>query len=161
MATGGITVDGKEKLFIYRKAPSGIGRYLKSVYLRSLMILGPITGIPTMIMILLAGEPALFVLAYTALTVLIVGGLVAFVMGLFLVNPAYSDRSPRLWVNLVIVLSVQILVFVISMFLLAGLEQPEENVWGFPAVLALEALLTWLVGGAFLLLGKWRLKAIE
>jgi len=162
MASGGITVDGKEKLFLYRKAPFGVSRYLKAVFLRGLLLMLPITGVSTALIAFVgAGITPVSALLSTLLTLLIVAALVAFVMGLFLINPAFSDKSPRLWINVIIVMTVNICLFLLTIMILTGGGGLEDPRGGLLGVLLLHGGLVWGVGAVLLLLGRRRLRAME
>jgi len=53
MVTGEVTVNGKEALFIYRKAPDGEGRLIKAMLLKSWLIAVPIAGAATAAMVMI------------------------------------------------------------------------------------------------------------
>ncbi len=90
---------------------------------------------------------------------LIVAANVAFALGLFLLNPAFSVKSVKLWINLMIVQFVSIGLFVVSIVVLAsGVPEPIR---GILYVQLLQTVLSWLVGIVFLYLGKRKLSRIE
>jgi hypothetical protein len=162
MVAGGITVDGKEKLFIFKKAPGGIWRLLKATALRGWLLMVPLTGGATAVMSFREPGATLFTAAASmGLVSVIVAADVLFVIGLFLVNPAFSEKSPRLWINVMIVMGSQIGLFVLALIILTGGGQAPDPVGGMPYLLLTHAVLGWLAGGALLLFGKRKLEGIE
>jgi hypothetical protein len=90
---------------------------------------------------------------------LIISGNVAFVIGLFCVNPALSEKAMMLKLNVVIAVFVPIVLFMISIFVF--LDANQEFVVDLFNIQLLQAGLTWLVGIVFLYFGIIRLKKIE
>jgi len=88
---------------------------------------------------------------------------VAFVLGLFLLNPAFSAKSmmrpgPQ-WLNILMVEFVSVGLFVVSMFVLARGE--PEPIGGMLYIQLMQTVLSWLVGIVFLYFGKRKLSRIE
>ncbi len=160
MVAGGVTVQGRESIFIFKKSPSGVGRLVKTRLVQSWLVVVPIAGVIVAITTILSPQNTLIsLLTNSGLMMLFVAANVAFALGLFLLNPAFSTRSVKLWINLIIVQFVSIVLFVISMFVLAGSESEP-----FGRILYVQLLLTvlsWLVGIVFLYFGKRKLNRIE
>ena len=162
MITGDVTVSGKENLFIYRKAPSGISRYLKAMLVKGWLLLVPVTGIPTLVLSYIqSGATVASSMITSALVVLIMMGNTAFVLGLFLVNPAFSNKSAKLWLNVVLVILVQIVLFIVSLFILTNFGKLDEPVGGFQLMLLTHTLLSWASGLGFVRIGRRRLQRID
>jgi len=162
MITGDVTVEGKETLFIYRKAPSGVSRYLKAMLVKGWLLLTPITGIPTLILSYIQPDATMLSSLSTAtLVLLIIMGNVAFVLGLFLLNPAFSDKSAKLWLNVVLVILVQVILFLVTLIILTSFGKLEEPIGGFQLMLSVHAFMSWATGFGLLLLGKKRLDRID
>ena len=160
MVTGEAMVSGKENLFMYRKAPSGIARYIRVMLLKSWLMAAPIAGVITVSTTILRTHSTFTsLLVNTGLTMLIVAANVIFVLGLFLLNPAFSPKSVRLWLNVVIVMFVSIGLFAASMFILIG--GGSELTGGFLDVQLVQTVLNWLAGIVFLYFGKRNLARIE
>jgi hypothetical protein len=162
MITGEVTVEGRETLFIYRKAPSGVVRYLKAMLAKGWLVLAPVAGIPTLIISYIQpGSTLSSSLMTAALIVFIMMGNVAFVLGLFLVNPAFSSKSAKIGLNVILVIFAQIGFFLFSMLILTNFGSLDEPVGGFPLTLLTHGLLSWASGFGFLMIGKARLHRID
>jgi hypothetical protein len=161
MVTGEVTIRGKETLFIFKKAPFGIERYIKSMFLKSCLIVVPITGIVTIALSLLGPKTDLASLFIgTGLMMLFVAAYVAFVIGLFLLIPVFSDKSPKLGLNIMITVFGSIGLFAISLFILTP-DFLNSTPRGLLYHQALQTFLSWVLGIIVLNLGKIKLKRIE
>jgi hypothetical protein len=162
MLTGDVTVEGKENLFLYKKAPSGISRYLRAMLVKGWMFVVPITGIPTLILSYIQPDATLASSFMTAgLVLLIMMANVVFVLGLFLVNPVFSEKSAKIWLNVVLVIIVQIILFIASLFVLTNFGKLDEPIGGFQLMLLTQATLSWIAGFGLLMIGKGRLNRID
>ncbi len=152
---GEVTLRGKETLFIYKKTPSGVGRLVKARLLHGWLVVVPIAAVLTAVSAIL-GPQATFiaVLTITGLVMLTVGANVAFVLGLSLLNPAFSDKSGNYITNLMITM------FVLPNGLFIGplivLDLPLLHTLCFISI-----PLSWLMGILLLYLGKRKLSRIE
>lgn len=100
---GELTLRGKHTLLIYRKAPSGVRRFVKARLLHGCLIVVPIVGAFTFISTIARVTPQLTfysILTYAGLAMLSAAATVTFVLGLFLLNPAFSDKSASYIINL-------------------------------------------------------------
>jgi len=160
MVAGGVTVQGKENIFIFKKSPSGVARLVKTRLLQSWLVVVPIAGVITAVTTILSPQNSFIsLLINSGLMMLFVAANVAFALGLFLLNPVFSVKSVKLWINLMIVQFVSIVLFVISMFVLTGVG--PEPIGGILYVQLLLTVLSWLVGIVFLYFGKRKLSRIE
>jgi hypothetical protein len=148
---GEVTLRGKEALFIYKKTPSGVGRLVKARLLHGWLVVVPITAAITAVSTILSHQTPF---ALLALAILFVSAIVAFVLGLSLLNPAFSDKSGNYMTNLMI-----------TMFAIPnGLFLIPLIVFGLPLLQTLCYVtipLSWLVGIVVLYLGKRKLSRIE
>ncbi len=159
MATGDVTVQGKDNLFIYRKAPLGVDGYLRAMLVKGWIVMVPLAAITGGF--LTAGQAQGLVV--TSLMVLIVAAEVALILGLFMLNPAFSEKSPRIWVNIMIAIGLQALMTVLSIQLIVvsrgGLGETAPLA-EYPALDLVShmmghlALVNWSFAGAFYLIGK-------
>ena len=162
MVTGDVTVRGKETLFLYRKAPSGEGRFVNAMLLKSWLMAVPIVGVMTSVTAILSPQTTpLSVLIDTGFMMLFVAGYVAFVLGLFLLNPAFSEKSKKLGLNIMIATFVSIGLWAVSSLILTKGFKLSEPIGGMLYIQLLQTALSWLVGIVFLCLGKRRLSRIE
>ena len=161
MISGNVTVQGKENLFIYRKTPFGLGRYIRAMLLKGWLLMVPISGVATAVMTVMGPQTTLFsLLTSTGLMMVIIAAYVAFVLGLFLLNPAFSEKSSRIGINVMITMFLSIGLFIVSIVLTMGGELSEPS-RGILYILLLQALLSWLVGILFLFLGMRKLGRME
>jgi hypothetical protein len=149
-----VTLQGKEVLFIYKKTPSGVGRLVKARLLHGWLVIVPITaGIITFSGIL-SHQTMFTILTITGSAILFVSAIVTFVLGLSLLNPAFSDKSSNYISNMMIT------IFVIpnGLFLLPliVLNLPLLQVFWYIAIPC-----SWLLGVVMLYLGKRKLDRIE
>jgi len=142
---GEVTLRGKEGLFIYRKAPSGVGRLVKARLLHGLLVLVPITvAITAVRTILIPSATLISVLTNIGIIVLIVAANVILALGLSLLNPAFTAKSGKFMVNAMIAPQLGVAILIIS-----------RSNWG------LYIPMIWIVGIVFLYLGIRKLSRIE
>jgi hypothetical protein len=143
-----ITLRGKETLFIYRKTPSGEGRFIKAMLYKGWAVAIPVTSAIVVALILMSPEPS-FVSLVTEIgfITLIVAADVAFASGLFLLMPAYTERGGEFMVNVMIVAMTSLGLFFVSLSVL-------DEFRALP-------FLHCIVGVVFLYLGKRNLRRIE
>ena len=162
MITGEVTVQGKDNLFIYRKAPSGETRLIKAMLLKSWLMALPILGATTAAATYLAAQPdAISLLATTGLMMLFVAAYAAFVLGLFLLNPAFSEKSVKLFLNVIAAVFVSIGTFAVSIAVSTTVFTQSDPIRGMLYLQLFQTGLSWMVGIVFLALGKRRLSRIE
>ena len=151
---GEATLRGKETLFIFKKTPYGVGRFVKARLVHGLIVVVPITVTITVVSSILSQQNILTLLAITALAILFVSAIVAFILGLSLLNPAFSDKSGNYITNIMI-----------TMFVVPnGLFLIPLIVFNLPLLQTLcyfTIPLSWIFGIVFLYLGKGRLTRIE
>jgi hypothetical protein len=159
---GEVTLRGKEALFIYRKTPSGVGRFINARLIQGWLIVVPIAAGVTVLSTSLSPQTTfIFLLINTGLGALIAAGNVAIVLGLFLLAPAFSEKSVRFTFNVLIVIFVSIGLFLIPLFGLMRVIPNLDTVTRLLYVLLLQTALGWLVGIVFLFLGSKNLNRIE
>ncbi|MFB0504087.1 MAG: hypothetical protein ACETWE_09655, partial [Candidatus Bathyarchaeia archaeon] len=162
MVTGEVTVNGKENLFIYRKAPDGEGRLIRAMLVKSWLIAVPLAGVATAVMAMITMKIPLFsLLTNIGLMMLYIAAYVAFVLGLFLLNPAFSPKSVRLWVNVMVVIFSSIGLFAVSLLVLTRVFAMSEAFGAILYVQLMQTAMGWLLGVVFLFLGKMKLSKIE
>lgn len=149
-----VTIRGKDLLFLYKKAPSGINRLIKAR-----IFLGWLTVVPIGILGLLlsflfgVGMTMKFFLNALGVIVLTVAANVMLFLGVFLLNPAFSEKSAKYGANIMIASFLQITLFIFpSLFL----DFPF-----FQTIFYFTLPVSFLLGIILLLLGKRRLNAME
>jgi len=159
---GEVTLRGKETLFIYRKTPSGVGRFVKARLLQGWLVMMPISAVVTALSASLSPQ-ATFISFFTntGLGTLIAAADVAMVLGLFLLIPAFSEKSVRFMLNVLIVIFVSIGLFISPLFSLIKIIPDLDPILRLLYVLLLQTALIWLCGIVFLYFGKRKLSRIE
>jgi len=160
MVAGGVTTEGKENIFVYKKTPFGVGRLVKARLVQSWLVVIPITGVITAATTALNPRNTFVsIIVDVGLMMLLIAANVAFALGLFLLNPPFSVKSVKLLLNVIIVQMGSIGLFIISMFSLVIVG--VESFGSFLQVQLLQVVLSWLVGIVFLSIGKRKLSRIE
>lgn len=156
---GEVTLRGKETLFIYKKTPSGVARLVKARLLHGWLVVVPIAAVVIAVSTILMPQTTFIsLLTNTGLVMLYLAAIVAFVLGLALVNPAFSDKSGNYMIN------VMITVFAIpnGLFLVPLIVFGRVFDLGLYQILFFVTVpLSWLLGIVFLYLGKRKLSRIE
>lgn len=148
---GEVTVRGKEGLFIYRKAPAGEGKLIRARLIHGAMVTLPIALAITIAQLaLLPGNSASIILLYSAWISVVVLGYVLLSLGLFLLMPAFSERSGEFMATSMFVAMFGVMGF-IAMLVVLG---ETLTMWIFPAAV-------WGLGLVVLLLGKANFSRIE
>jgi len=154
---GQVAVHGKESLFIIKKTPFGVGRFVKAKLVQGWLVAVPIaTGITALSLIFIPQTSVVSLLTYIVLIILLVAANVTLALGLALLNPQFSESARSqmgsLMVNAYVAIFASIGVFVVSMVVLD---------WGIFNTVLLQNTVIWLLGIVFLYLGKMKLSRIE
>jgi hypothetical protein len=130
--------------------------------MKSWLIAGPIAGGTTVVTTLLVAEVNTFTrLISTGLIILFVISFSIFVLGLFLLNPAFSTKSVRLGLNVMISVFVSVGLFGISLFILTISGQALDSTIGILYIQILQTVISLFLGIFLLFLGKKKLSRIE
>jgi hypothetical protein len=154
---GQVAVHGKESLFIYKKTPYGVGRFVKAKLVQGWLVAVPIATAITLFSLLL-GPQASFIslLTYVVLITLLVAANVALALGLALLRPQFSDNARDQMGSLVLNANVAM---VASIGVFIGFMVVLD--WGIFHTLVMQNTVIWLLGIIFLYLGKRKLSRIE
>jgi hypothetical protein len=146
---GEVTLRGKEALFIYRKAPSGVSRLVKARLVHGWIVAVPVAAaIVAGSLLAIPQIQLLILLAYTGLIALLVSANVAFALGIALMAPAFTEKESMF--NVMIVSMSTFFIFIFSVI-----------IFGEPWGLLLMVLISWIIGLSFLNLGRRKLSRIE
>jgi len=157
LVVGQVTAGGKESLFIYKKTPFGVGRFVKARLLQGLLVAVPIGAAITIFsMISIPQITLVSLLTYTGFMVLIVAGNVALALGLSLLNPEFSENTRAQMVGLMV--NAQVAIFISIGIFIGSLVVLNL---GFLNTLLLDTVVIWLLGVVFLYLGQRKLSRIE
>jgi len=155
---GEVTLRGKETLFIFRKTPSGVWRFVKARLVQGWLVVIPIAAVATVLSTILSSQSDFIsLLINVGLVVLTVAANVAFVLGLFLLNPAFSEKSSSYMLNLMVTMYLQVGLFLGPMIVL----KQTLGLGTLSSTLFATIPLGWVVGIVFLYLGKRKLDKIE
>jgi hypothetical protein len=155
---GEVTLRGKECLFIYRKTPSGVGRFVKARLLQGWLIVVPIAAVTTAVLtIVIPGATLVSSLTNTGLVMLTVAASVPFALGLFLIHPAFSEKGGDYMLNLMIIMQGWVGLSIVSLIVFGR----AFHLGLYETLLYVTVPLSWLIGIVFLYVGKRRLSRIE
>ncbi|MBU7047379.1 MAG: hypothetical protein HXS54_13180, partial [Theionarchaea archaeon] len=162
MVTGDVTVQGKTSLYIYRKAPHGETHFIKAMILKSWLMAVPIAGVVSAAIIFITMQVPLTSLLFSiGMMMLFIAGLVLFVIGLFLLNPVFSEKSIKLWMNVMIAMFFSIGLLLASLVILTMAGLVSDFVDWFFYLQMIEVILCWLLGSIILYTGRMRFRKIE
>lgn len=146
---GEVTLRGKEALFIYRKAPSGVNRLISARLVHGWLVTIPFAVVTIAVSLFMVPQITFIsLLTSIGFIILFVAANVAFALGVSLLMPAFTEKESM--VNVMIVLMA-------SMFLFMPLLVVFGEIWGMVLLIP----LIWLVGLIFLFLGKRKLIRAE
>ena len=155
---GEVTLRGKECLFIYRKTPSGVGRFVKARLLQGWLIVIPIAVVTTAVLtIVIPGATLVSLLTNTGLVMPTVAASVPFALGLFLLNPAFSEKGGDYVLNLMIIMQGWVGLAIVSLIVFGR----AFHLGLYETLLYVTVPLSWLIGIVSLYLGKRKLSRIE
>jgi hypothetical protein len=157
LVVGTVTVGGKENLFVYKKAPSGLGRFVKARLLQGWLVAVPIGVTITVISLVQIPQITLVeLLTYTVFMAQLIAANVTLALGLALFNPEFSENSRAQMMGLMI--NAQIAIFASLGIFIGSLIVLDL---GFFNTLLLQTGVIWILGIVFLYLGRTKLGRIE
>jgi hypothetical protein len=146
---GEVTLRGKEALFIYKKAPSGVNKLLLARLIHGWIIAVPFAGlIMGASMAILPGIDIMTLLGFTGMIMMVVAAYVAYAMGLALKFPVFTEKESI--GNIMIIAFTSMFTFMVPLI-----------IYGETIAIILVILLRWSIGFFFLYLGKMKLEAME
>jgi len=145
------TARGKENLFVYRKSPFGESGLVKARFLQTWLVVIPVILFYSIFALLFMSQvnPISWLL-YIGVLILIGSGCVAFVLGLFLAYPEFSEK-PEVMVAKGMIANVVIIFLFFPTVVLLG------ETWG----LIILTSTIWILGAIFLYLGKTNISKVE
>ena len=155
---GEVTLRGKECLFIYRKTPSGVGRFVKARLLQGWLTVVPISVVATAVLsIVIPGATLVSLLTNTGIVMLAVAASVPFALGLFLLHPAFSEKGGDYVLNLMVVMQGWVGLSIFSLIVFGR----TFRLGLYETLVYVTVPLSWLVGIVFLYFGKRKLSRME
>lgn len=148
---GEVTVRGKENLFIYRKAPRGESRLIKAKLAQGIISVIPMSLATMSIPLLFSLKvPITELLLLFGFVVVVMTAYVILALGLFLLNPVFSEDPRDLMANGMVVMMVSTMSFIGSLILF-------DIYLGMVSM----AAISWILGLVILFLGIKRLRMME
>lgn len=162
--TVGTVSRGKETLFIYKKSPNGIGRFVKARLLQACLVTVPIAAAIATVSTFLAPQATPFsLLVNVAFVTLRTVVSVAFLLGLAILVPVFSDESRERTMSVAIYF-MALIFFTIGLGIGFSPKRFFPNVDPYSGILyayLLQTAIISLAGLALLYLGKRKLGSIE
>ena len=160
MVTGDEEIWRQGGCMIYRKTPSGVGRYIRAMLVKSWLMSIPLAvAMIAVTSALRPGTTTSVLLVNTLLVALICMAFGPLLLGIYLLNPLFSEKFPKIWFNAMFVIIFSIGLFLISIqvmmgeLTIMGLEQTGR----VPYILLIQAVASWLAALIALYLGKRKL----
>ena len=158
-----ISLQGKDNLLLYRQTPTRTRKYLRiKLYQYLLTILPIVLIVETTVNLLVPDITLEILLLNVVLTLLIAAAAITFTLGLFLVNPAFTDKSGEFMIN------IQICVFGVMIPFFVLLIPLDQILWDLFAiadalypVAVIYTALQWIMGITMLSLGARKLSNME
>jgi hypothetical protein len=158
-----ISLQGKENLLLYKQTPLYTNKYLRIKLYQYYLIILPIVFIVELFISALVPNITLdYLLLNIILTVLIAGAVITLSLGLFLVNPAYHDKTGEFMIN------IQVIVFFVMIPFFVILIALDQILWDLFAiadalypVAVLFTALQWVFGLVLFLFGTRKLSKLE
>jgi len=147
---GEVTLRGKETLFIYRKAPGGVGKLIKGRLIQGFIISIPVAVCLICIILYPTGISPLMILVYSMYAGALVSAYVLFALGWSFIIPAYSEKSGEFMGQ---VMTMSMISFGVMIFSIINFEEP----WGF----LVNLIIIWAISSAVLVVGEKRLNMLE
>ncbi|UCG02824.1 MAG: hypothetical protein JSW11_02310 [Candidatus Heimdallarchaeota archaeon] len=161
--TSDISLQGKENLLLYKQTPTSTSRYLRMKLFQYLVTILPIVLVVETTVNLLVPDITLeTLLLNVTLTLIIASAAIIFTIGLFLVNPAFHDKSGEFMIN------IQICVFGVIIPLFVLLISLDQILWDLFAiadalypVAVIYSALQLIIGMVILSVGARKLSNME
>jgi len=158
-----ISLQGKDNLLLYRQTPTRTRKYLRiKLYQYLLTILPIVLIVETTVNLLVPDITLEILLLNVVLTLLIAAAAITFTLGLFLVNPAFTDKSGEFMIN------IQICVFGVMISFFVLLIPLDQILWDLFAiadalypVAVIYTALQWIMGITMLSLGARKLSNMD
>ncbi|MFX0205619.1 MAG: hypothetical protein ACFFDT_06495, partial [Candidatus Hodarchaeota archaeon] len=127
--TSDISLQGKENLLLYKQTPTRTGKYLGMKLFQYLLIILPIVlVVETTVNLLVPNITLEMLFLNVTLTLLVATAAIIFTIGLFLVNPAFHDKSGEFMIN------IQICVFGVMIPFFVLLISLDQILWDLFAI---------------------------
>ena len=152
-----VVIGSKDNLWIYKKAPNGVSRYVRSVYIVHLIYTIPITLIFVGILTTVMGATLGDVLLNMGFAVLFLLFLMAMAIGLAFIFPTFEERGSKVGLLMTSFFGITSGIMVGAIFLAFGVF---AFVGGY-AIALVSLLFVIPLGIVLLLIGIKKLKALE
>jgi len=151
IVVGEVTIRGKEVLFIYRKAPGGEKRLVWARLLHGWFLVTPTALLLTLLFLAFTpGKPLIDLVLYPIFMAISGMALTAFVLGLFLIKPAFTEKSGEFVLNMMATMFISFILLILTMML-----------FDYSGLLFFYLPMAWMISGTVLYLGLRNLRRIE
>jgi hypothetical protein len=148
------TIQGKEKLLIYRNGPLSDWKFMLSKVMLYILIIVPITTFFIAFMTFIAPDFTLQIIVSNVFIVVLLSlAMIILSLGLFLLNPPFNEKAPEFMINFQVLIMVAIFSFIGILILIRGFSFFEKQI--------LHVIFVFTIGTIFLLLGKRKLASLE
>ncbi|MHA1754363.1 MAG: hypothetical protein ACTSYR_02470 [Candidatus Odinarchaeia archaeon] len=149
-------IKGKDKLWIFKKAPSGITKLIIGKIMQLNITVFPIALFTSILSVIIYGLPLAIIPLSIGLTFFYTFVFSLLIVGISSINPAFTERSYKYAINMMVYLVIIWGLYVLSILLVAFLP----NIFGTNIVLntVYFYILTSMI---FTLLGKKRIEKLE
>jgi hypothetical protein len=152
-----VIIGSKDNLWIYKKAPNGVSRYVKSVYIVHLIYTVPIGLIFVGILTAALGGTLVNVLLNMGILFLFLLSLMAMAIGLAFIFPTFEERGSKVGLLMMSFFGITIGIMIGAMVLVFGVFASLGE-FTMPIICL---IFTIPIGIALLKLGITKLKALE
>ncbi len=143
-----VTMRGKESLYLFKKVPSGIGRFIMARLLHGWMIVVPVSAVVTFIQLIMLVDSSInSILIITAVVSINSIASMTMAIGVSLINPVFSTNQSNHMINMMAVIMISVIIMIVSLIVF-------DNLWLIMPV-------TWLIALPLLYIGIKNLDRIE
>lgn len=158
-----IMIRGKDTLWIFRRIPKGIKKFVFGKYIQVYILELPIALIiPIALMFMVPGIQIDFVVQLTVVCIIALAGYTAEIIGIFCINPAFHEKSAKFGINILIfmLLAMGLPPFTVFLLPLTFLITISYEMF-FQVFSLLLILISVGIGTILMVLGIARLENIE
>lgn len=117
-----VTMRGKESLYLFKKAPSGIGQFIRARLIHGWMIVIPVSAIVTALQLIILVDSSInSILIITAVVTINAAASMAIAIGVSLINPVFSNNQSNHMINMMAVIMISIIIMIVSLIVFDNL----------------------------------------
>jgi hypothetical protein len=156
------TLRGKECLFIYRKVPSGIDKFIKAKLIQSLMVVVPITAVIALASIItLPGVTSYDILIQFTYSILLASVNMVYALGIFFWNPVFAENQNAQMINFQPLIFTTIISWILLRTTLRSFLPGIDHVTYELVLILVHIFFTTMVGISTMVMGRRKLSKME